>query len=163
GVPLFYKLSTVPPTCTDGMMNHGETAPDRGGPCPDTDTNKLAPSSVMWTRSFKVRNGSYSAATYIENPNDEAGISKINYKFSLYDDKNILVAERTGSTYVMPGGITPVYEPDIDTGNREAVHTFFEFSSPALWQHYTDTSRVIKVSDRSLTNETTVPRLEAQV
>jgi hypothetical protein len=162
GVPVFYKLSTVPANCSDGITNHGETAPDRGGPCALSDTSRLAPSSVLWTRSFKVRNGSYSATSYIQNPNDNAGVAQISYKFSLYDTQNILVAERTGSTYVMPGGITPVYEADIDTGNREVQRAFFQFTSPAIWQHYVDTSRAITISDRSLTGERTVPRLEAR-
>jgi hypothetical protein len=161
GFPLAYKFSTVPPTCTDREVNQGETAPDRGGPCPLVDTNRLAPSSVMWTRSFKVRDGSYSVTSYIQNPNDQAAVEKISYIFSLYDAKNILVAERTGETFIMPGGITPVYEPDIDTGHRIAVHAFFEFTSGAEWKHYDDTSKAIKVTDRSLTDTTTVPRLEA--
>jgi len=161
GAPTAYYYFNIPPTCSDGQMNQGETAPDMGGPCPLADVNLLAPSSVQWTRSFKVRDGSYSATTYIENPNDHAGISEISYIFSLYDAQNILIAERRGTTYVMPGGITPIYEPDIDTGERIAVHAFFQFTSPAVWRQYADTSKVIKVTDRKLSDETTVPRLEA--
>lgn len=161
GLPLAYKFSTIAPTCSDGEVNQGETAPDRGGPCALVDTNRLAPSSVIWTRAFKVRDGSFSVASYIQNPNDHAGIEKISYIFSLYDAQNILVAERTGETVVMPGGITPVYEPAIDTGHRVAVHAFFEFTSRPEWKHYEDTAKAIRVTDRALTDAATVPRLEA--
>lgn len=161
GVPLAYYYFSIPPSCTDGQINQGETGPDMGGPCPLADTTRLAPSSVIWTRSFKVRDGSFSATSYIQNPNDRAGIEKIDYLFSLYDSQNILVAERRGSTFVMPGGITPVFEPDIDTGNRIAVRAYFQFTSQPIWKQYSDMSKVISVSDRKLLDETTVPRLEA--
>jgi hypothetical protein len=161
GGPSAYYFFSIPPSCSDGQQNQGETAPDMGGPCPLADVNTLAPSSVMWARSFKVRDGSYSAASYIENPNDRAGISNINYIFSLYDAQNILIAERRGTTFVMPGGITPVYEPDIDTGQRIAVHAFFQFTSAAVWRQYSDTAKAITVTDRKISDETTVPRIEA--
>lgn len=161
GLPVAYKLTTVPPTCHDGQQNQSETAPDRGGPCPLVDTARLSPSSVLWTRSFKIRDGSYSATAYIQNPNDHAAVARMAYLFKLYDAQNILVAERRGETYVMPGGITPVYEPDIDTGQRGVTHAFFEFTSAATWQHYEDTSRAVKVTDRNLSDEISSPRLEA--
>lgn len=163
GVPVAITLLSVPPSCVDGEMNQGETAPDKGGPCPDVDTNTLAPSSVVWTRSFKVRNGSYSATSYIQNPNDHAGIANVSYVFSLYDSQNILIAERRGNTFVMPGGITPVYEPEIDTGNRIATRAFFRFTYGGVWRNYQDTSKAISVTDRKLTDPTTAPRLEATV
>jgi len=161
GGPVVYHFVSIAPTCTDGQVNQGESAPDMGGPCPLADVNTLAPSSVVWTRSFKIRDGSYSATAYVENPNDEAGIPEIHYTFSLYDSQDVLVAERRGTTYIMPGGITPVYEPDIDTGNRNASHAFFQFTSPAQWLHLEDSSKAITVTDRQLSGETTEPRLEA--
>src|SRR4051812_12046883 len=93
GGPVAYHYLSEPATCSDGIQNQNETAPDRGGPCPLADENLLAPSSVMWTRAFKVRDGSYSATSYIQNPNDHAGVAQINYIFSLYDSQNVLVAE----------------------------------------------------------------------
>jgi len=163
GVPVAYYFLSQPPSCTDGVQNQGETGADLGGPCPLADENALAPSSVDWARSFKIRDGLYSATAYIENSNGSAGFEMRPYKFSLYDTQNILIAERTGYAYAMPGGITPVYEPDIDTGNRVAVHTFFEFTAPAKWLHLSDTASVIKVTNRVLTGETDSPRLEATI
>ncbi len=163
GLPLAYKFSTVPASCVDGQQNQEETTPDKGGPCPNVDTNLLAPSSVVWTRSFKVRDGSYSVVSYIQNPNDHAGIGNIAYTFSLYDSENVLVAERKGEMFVMPGGITPVYEPDIDTGNRIVQRAFFRFDEKGQWRNYEDTSKVLRITDRELSDITTVPRLQATV
>jgi hypothetical protein len=117
----------------------------------------------MWTRTFKVRDGAYSAVSYMQNPNDHAGIDNIGYTFSLYDSQNVLVAERAGEMFVMPGGITPVYVPDIDTGNRIATHAFFKFNSKGIWRNYEDASKGIKITERTLTDETTAPRLQAIV
>jgi len=118
---------------------------------------------VQWTRAFKVRDGSYSAVAYIENPNDNAGYVLRPYKFSLYDSQNILIAERTGITFVMPGGITPVYEADIDTGNRIATHAYFEFTDAPQWLQLTDQSNTTKVTNRQLSGESTAPRIDATV
>lgn len=161
GLPVAMSFLSIPPSCVDGEINQGETAPDKGGPCPNVDTNTSAPSSVVWTRAFKVRNGSFSATSYIQNPNDHAAIANISYIFSLYDSQNILIAERRGSTFIMPGGITPVYEPDIDTGNRIAARAFFRFTDTGTWRRYDDMAKSISVSDRKLTDATAVPRLEA--
>lgn len=163
GLPVAYKLLSVPATCVDGEQNQGETAPDMGGPCPLVNTSTLSPSSVLWSRPFKIRDGSYSVTSYIENPNEHAGVENISYLFRLYDSNNLLVAERTGETFVMPGGITPVYEADIDTGQRNVTRAFFQFTSRALWLSLDDFAKDIRVSDRVLTDEIGVPRLQAKV
>jgi len=48
-------------------------------------------------------------AAYIENPNDGAACASVAYHLGLYDSENVIVAERTGTTFIMPGGITPVF------------------------------------------------------
>src|SRR3989344_4168769 len=111
GGPLLYSYLKTPPTCTDGRQNQGETSVDKGGPRPLLDTSSLSPSAILWTRSFYVRSGSYDAVAYIQNPNQEAGVRAVSYRF-------VLIAERTGAAFLMPGGITPVFEGAIDTGNR---------------------------------------------
>ena len=163
GVPIAYSILTVPPTCNDGVQNQDETAPDRGGVCPLADERSLSAVSPMWARSFRIRDGSYTAATYIQNTNEVAGAQDVGYRFKLYDSDNILITEREGSTYIMPGGITPVVETAIDTGNRIATHTFFEFTDRRIWKHYTNSAKVVSIYDRQLTNTDSVPREEAQV
>lgn len=163
GGPIAYTLLTVPPTCTDGIQNQGETAIDRGGPCPLLDPNQLQPSAVLWSRAFSVRDGSYNAASYIENPNDGAGVSSVGYVFKLYDSDNVLVAERIGSTFIMPGRVTPVFEGAIDTGNRKVARAFFALTAEPAWQQMRDAAKVIAVSDVAASNIATVPRVSATV
>ena len=171
GVPLAYKYFTIPPTCNDGIVNQGETAPDRGGPCPLVDVRRLSPSSVLWARAFRMRlpvsdaahpGGTYTAIAYVQNPNDDAGVAKARYIFRLYDEQNILVAEREGKTFIMPGGITPIIEANIDTGNRIATHTLFQFTDRLTWERFDDVSHNISVTNRTVRDVATTPRIEAE-
>jgi hypothetical protein len=125
------------------------------------DVNTLAPTGPLWARSFRVRDGSYTAAAYVQNPNEHAGVTRVAYKFRLYDSQNVLVAEREGEMFVMPGGITPVVEPNIDAGNRIVSRTFFEFIEKLEWKHMSDAAEAVTVSGRTATDVTTAPRVEA--
>ena len=160
GVPLVIYLHE-PPTCFDGIQNQEETAPDRSGPCQLLDERLLIPHAIQWARGFPVRDGTWSAVAYVENPNDVGGVIKAPYRFRLYDDKNVLVAERAGVTYIMPGSVTPVYEGGFDTGNRAPARTFFEFTAPLVWERMSDTSRALKVTGKTITDVTTMPRVSA--
>ena len=161
GVPLFYWYFTIPPTCDDGKRNQGETTVDRGGPCLLLDERQLSPSATLWTRSFRVRDGTYNSIAYIQNPNEQAGVREVGYRFGLYDERNILVAERFGNTYIMPGGVTPIFEGGIDTGQRIVTHTYFEFTKPLVWVRMEAPSNAIIMNDRKIEDETTLPRLLA--
>ena len=163
GGPVAYWYFSIPPTCFDGIQNQGETAVDQGGPCLALDPRTLQSYALLWTRSFKVRDGSYNAVAYVQNPNKEAGVESVSYKFSLYDAQNILIAERTGTTYLMPGSVTPIFEAGIDTGNRVVVHTYFEFTEPMQWIRAQEPATSITVGDQSLTDTNTAPRLSATV
>ncbi|MCR4281092.1 MAG: hypothetical protein NUV88_02030 [Candidatus Kaiserbacteria bacterium] len=145
----FYKL----PSCNDGNQNQGETAPDKGGPCTILDERALAPVSILWARSFEVRPGSYSAVAYIENSNKNAGVRSVGYKFGLYDSQNLLVAERVGTTFIMPDSITPVFEANINAGNRIVTHTYLEFTEPRVWERAKNPATAIAVINREVTAE----------
>lgn len=163
GGPIVYKLTTVPPTCTDGIQNQGEVSPDRGGPCPLLDVNYLQPSATLWTRTFPVRDGSYNATAYIENPNDGAGVKSVGYEFKIYDTDNVLVAEKTGTTFIMPGRITPVFVSGFDTGHREASRAFFAFTDTPQWEQMRDAAKPLIVSEVASDAVGTSPRVSATV
>ena len=127
-----------PPACFDSKQNQGETAIDKGGPCRILDERALIPHSTLWSRALLVRGGNYNAIAYIENPNKEAGVRAVSYHFGLYDRRNILIAERTGTTFIMPGGVTPVFEGSINTGNRPVAHTYFELTGIPVWERMTN-------------------------
>ena len=162
GGPVAYHFLTIPPTCTDGIQNQSETGVDTGGPCVLLDAQTLSPSAILWARSFRVRDGLYNAAAYIQNPNRQAGVKQVSYTFGMYDEKNVLVAERSGTTFIMPGAVTPVFSGAVNTGNRIVSHTYFSFDEPLTWERLTDTSSVISLTDITMTDTATAPRLTAK-
>jgi hypothetical protein len=173
GGPIAYWYFSIPPTCFDGIQNQGETAVDEGGPCLKLDPNSLQPNAILWDRSFRVRDGSYNAIAYIDNPNQGAGVATAQYRFELSDAQNVLVAERDGTTFIMPGGITPVFEGAIDTGNRIVAHTSFCFvdnsgncdSTDASldWDRMTNAALSLSINNKQLLHTDTVPQLSAIV
>lgn len=152
GGPIAYHFLTIPATCHDGIQNQGETAIDEGGPCLLLNSANLQPEGVLWARTFLVRSGVADAVAYVDNPNQNAGVIQASYELNLYDDKNALVEDVTGKTFVMPGGVTPVFVGNINVGNREPVYAQFKFTSPLVWERSIDIARGIKVSNLQ-TNE----------
>jgi hypothetical protein len=110
-----------------------------------------------------VRGGLYSAVAYIENPNEGVGVRAVQYRFGLYDERNILVAERVGTTFIMPSAITPVFEGAISTGNRTVTRTYFEFTSPLTWKHMINAAAVLTISNKAASAIESAPRLTAHV
>ena len=163
GGPIAYKILSIKETCFDGKQNQTESAVDKGGPCVLLDERTLAPYGVMWARSFPLREGFYTAVAYISNPNPEAGVRVAHYRLGLYDSQNVLVAEKKGTTFIMPGCITPILEGPIETGNREVVHTYLEITDEDLvWERMTNPAEEIKVSNQQITESPVGPRIDAR-
>ncbi len=162
GIPLAVYLYR-PATCEDGVMNQEETAIDRGGPCPILDENFLSPHSVLWSRAFRVRDGSYNAVAYVQNPNDGAGVLSAPYRFGLYDENNVLVAESEGTMFIMPLAVTPVFAGPIDTGNRAVARTYFEFTGPLTWQRLVNVTSAVAIGNKQVSDIAAVPRVDALV
>lgn len=161
GGPIVYWIySSTPPACPIGMMREEG---DARGPCNLIDERTLHPVTTLWTRSFHVRGGLFNATTYVQNPNEHAGVGSVRYRFAIYDQRNILITEREGATYIMPGTVTPIFEGGIATGERVASHAYFEFIEPLAWELMNDTASVITVRERQLFDATVQPRLVATV
>lgn len=161
--PIVFFSVYKPPSCFDGKLNQTETAIDRGGPCQLLDTNYVQPHAVLWSRTFPVRDGFYNAVAYIENPNQAAGVYDAAYQFKLYDERNILIAERFGRVPVFPGKVFPIFESRIDTGNRVPVRTFFSFVSDFTWERMEDPTLGISIINEKLSGVETSPRIDAVV
>lgn len=163
GAPIAYSILSTPATCTDGRQNGEETSVDKGGTCPLLDDRLLSPHALLWSRSFRVRDGSYNAVAYVHNPNKNAGVKSVAYRFGLYDSQNVLVAERIGRTYIMPGVITPIFEGAIGTGERVASRTQFEFLEPLSWERLDDASSVIRIIERRVEGAESAPKVIVRV
>ena len=161
-IPVAKYFLSIKPTCFDGRQDGGETAVDEGGPCVKLNPADLSPLSTLWARAFQVRDGSYTAVAYLENPNQGAGVAQVDYQFSLYDAANIEIAEQDGTAAVLPGGITPILETGIDTGNRVAVHTYFKITDDNLdWEAMTSPASAVAISNQTVSNTDSMPRITA--
>jgi hypothetical protein len=156
-----YPLVFKAPTCTDGKHNGTEAGIDCGGPCEKLCSAALAPIETLWSRPFKVAPGVYDAFAYVENKNFDAGVRKILYRFSLYDQQNLLVTERVGKTFITPNGRIPIFEGGIRTGERVPKRAFFEFAEVPLWEPLSPKAASLTLTPSAirLENASSTPRL----
>lgn len=159
-----YPILYPTPTCFDKTQNGDEKGVDCGGSCAYLCPFETAPLTVQFGRSLMVLPGVYTAIGYIQNPNPNAYSRRVEYTFTLFDKDNVFVADRKGSAIVLPGGVTPVIEIDIRTGERIPVRTLFEITTePKMQTLAAGTVPSLSVSSRKLTGEGSSPRLEAMV
>lgn len=166
GFLLIRPTLNKPPTCTDGKMNGTETGVDCGGTCAKACLDQVDPISVIWSRVFRVVPGRYNAVAYLENHNRNTAVNKVNYKFRFADKNNIYIGQREGTTYVPPSGSFVVFEPGVDTGSAVPVYVTFEIVGTPYWVSVSQekiNQLKVSVSDITLTDETTSPRLVATV
>ena len=127
---------------------------------------EVDPISILWSRAFRVVPGRYNAVAYIENHNENTGVQKLNYRFRFADSNNVYIGKREGSTFIPPSGNLAIFEPAVDLGSSIPVYTTFEFTEVPQWiqieKEKLDQLKVL-VSDISLVNETTSPRLSATI
>jgi hypothetical protein len=75
----------------------------------------------------------------------------MNYLFKLYDEKNSLITERAGTTYLGPMGRTAIVEPLIPTGNSTVATTRFFFLPPIPWERSApEFSQIVIKTDRTI-------------
>jgi len=128
-----FPIITKKSTCFDNAQNGGEAGVDCGGNC-----LKYCPFQVnavvnLWSRSYMVAPNIYNAVAYVQNQNLNAGIPKISYEFSLYDENNIFIAKRVGETYIGPNNRTAIFEAGINVGNRIPKYTTLKFVGSPEW------------------------------
>lgn len=161
-LPIFF-VTYKAPSCTDGKQNQGEFGVDCGGPCSILCKANALDLVTHWQRSFKVKEGVYSAVAYVENPNFDSGIRNISYRFKLYDKDNLLIYQRDGNTFIPPRKIIGIFESNILTGTRVPVRTFFEFSGIPVWVKTAISEPPLAVISRPPVDQETSPRLTASL
>jgi len=163
GVPSFFATRHAP-TCSDGLQNQGEAGVDCGGSCALQCAFQVPEPIIRWARSFKVAPGVYNAVAMVENTALDVGTDRIAYTFKLYDNRNVLIAERAGETFLPPKRLAPIFEGGIRTGERTPSRTFFEFSAVPVWKRVPPKEdSALVVANTTLRDEASRPRLEATV
>lgn len=144
-------LFSATATCFDKRQNGGEAGVDCGGSCTLLCQETARAPVVLWARAFKTSPRAYTAAAYVQNQNTGAGARAVSYSFQLFDDKNLLVVEKTGVIDLPPVRTIAVVEPKVDVGNRTVARTQFSFSTLASWSRVAADAIVsVKVTDQQL-------------
>jgi hypothetical protein len=158
-----YRTVRKGPSCSDGVQNQGELGVDCGSPCSRVCSAEAAPLSVLWARVLKVADGQYDLSALVENPNPGFAASNLSYTFKIYDNQNVLIAEKSGVTFVHPKERFVIFLPNVDTGVRIPYRTFVDLALPA-WQRigtsYTKPS--ISLQNQSFTQDP-IPRLSVEL
>jgi hypothetical protein len=154
------------PTCFDRKQNGDETGIDCGGSCLLSCTAENYRLVTLWSRAFPVTDGNYNLMAYIENQNRESGIAKINYEFRAYDENNIFLARREGSTFVSSNDRTAIFEGGIEAGNRIPSRVDFTFTSVPVWLRINREQRnalSVSIEDKVISNVFDSPKVTANV
>ena len=159
-IPFFQRE----PSCSDGRKNGDEVGVDCGGSCLLYCREEVSDPVVLWSRSFEAAPGVFNSVAYIENQNRLASIESVSYLFRLYDESNVLLGERTGTTFIGSKGRMVIFEQGISTGTRIPARTTFEFTSPFEWKQIGESADIVlRVSNTSFTRATGNPRISSTI
>lgn len=160
--PVLKPVIAPTPTCFDNKQNQDELGIDCSGSCQKICASETSPIKVLWVRPFKVADGVYNAVAYVTNPNAEYAIKNAPYTLKLFDEKNILVTERSGNIDVPAKSAMPIFEGGIVVSKANVKEVFFELGENLNWQRGSQVKKKISVGAPILENGTT-PRVLATI
>lgn len=155
----FYKA----PTCTDGLMNQGETGVDCGGDCPRICSTAYVPPEIVWARADQIGSGVYNLGAYVKNLNLLGAVRNAPYVFSVYDKEGHLIAERKGTMTIPPHKNTVAFERAVATNKSIPFKVTFAFTNDLSWDKAVPTDDVLVVTDRQYSSDNTGASLQATV
>lgn len=113
GTIIFFAVAPAP-SCTDGKKNQREEKVDCGGPCaacaeaPDVDPLTVTEQAVLFGGA-----GVYDVVALITNPNQDHGASSLSYEMVLRGNNGEAIAERRGTTFILPSETKQIVETNI--------------------------------------------------
>lgn len=158
GVSVFLAWRKAP-SCFDGEQNGGERGVDCGGSCVLLCSGEAAEPIVHFVRALPAGEGVWNAVAYVENRNKGAGASRVHYLFKLYDDKNLLVFERRGETFIPPRATFPIIEGGMRVPERVPTRATFEFLESPRFTVMEENPR-LEIRQRIFSEEDGFSRLE---
>lgn len=158
-------IMAAAPTCFDAKQNQNEEGVDCGGPCPKKCLGEIKEPIILWSKFFKIKEGRYDAVSLVQNQNIFLFVPSVKYQFKLYDKNNILIAVREGETFLNSGETFPIFETNIDVGNRVPERVFIEIEKNIQWQRLDKEKEKpqLVVSRKEFLNIEPFPRLVAAV
>lgn len=128
-----YRILSKPASCENGIQDGEEKGIDCEGSCARLCGGSTLAPLVRWSRPTQVTPRIYNAAALVSNQN--AGLAKdVPYVFKLFDAEGILVAEKRGSTFLLPRSDAFIFEGGFDVGTRKPIRATFQFDSAPLYE-----------------------------
>lgn len=158
-----FILLYEPPSCFDTKQNGGETGVDCGGSCQLVCTSQAFDPVVLWERYFRVDEGIYNVLAYVENPNPTAEIVQASYVFKLFNEENVLIAEKPGIITLAPKSVRPIIETGLQTAKQVPTRVTFDFTSQFVFEKKDPKDALVIVKNEVIENERTSPRVKAAV
>ena len=149
---VIYLIYRPVPSCFDGKQNQDEQGIDCGGVCRLACTNQVQALKINWVRPLKVASGWYDLVAQVENPNPLLGNRNLPYAFSVYDNDNVLITKREGSTFINPGEKFAIFESRVATGDRVVSKAFLEFPTSTPWENILPVEKSISIEKRDFVN-----------
>lgn len=164
-VAIFFLVFYKAPTCFDRIQNGGEAGVDCGGRCVKLCQSAYLPAKIGWGggKFEMVDEGFYNVAAYVINPNRNGAAVKVPYKFSLFDNRGILIVEREGYIDLPAARNTLVFEPAVEVGKRVPTKATFEFTAPPVWFKSYDTLQGISIVDKRYNEDQKSSSLEVEL
>ncbi len=162
GLFLYFTKKDAP-TCFDGKLNQNEEGIDCGGSCVAICQFNAQDIAILWSRVVPVADDVYSVVAMIENPNLVYEASNVPYTFKLYDDRNILVYERKGEGYFLPGKVFPIIEHALRTGQRVPTRASFELRGAPYWEASDASDVNIRIVTKVMSEDSVTPKLTSVV
>lgn len=140
------------PSCSDGVLNQGERGVDCGGPCARVCADEISPLVVEWARPFRVVDGHYDVIAKVRNPNNQIGVPTLSYTIEIFDDRNVSISKRTGTTFINANETFYLFEGNLFTGLRVPKVATITFIEPLSWARSSADSLALTVLNKIFTD-----------
>jgi Mg-chelatase subunit ChlD len=97
----------------------------------------------------------------IDNPNIGLAADDVAYSFTLYDQDNLPILERTGRADIPPGTEFPIFSGGVNAGEKIPHHATFRFTEMPTWYEIPEQPVKLTVQSQQITDLETTPRLSA--
>jgi hypothetical protein len=159
-----FSVSPEEQRCFNGIRDVDEEGVDCGGACGEKCPPLPKPPSVSdievrWTKYVEDGSGNYDLVASLSNNNERWGISSVDYKFIVFNERGEVIGVRKDQTYIMPKGflenkgVKYLVENNFRTGEKIG-RVSLELSN-FNWDEIKDvrdlpelSTRIIKISNR---------------
>ncbi|MFA4817642.1 MAG: hypothetical protein WC608_02825 [Parcubacteria group bacterium] len=136
---LIYQWQKPAPNCFDGKQNQNEEGLDCGGVCAKKCPVTAKENLIVRQTGF-VESGiadSYDVYAEVANPNSLVGSDKFSYKFSMKNAAGEVMAEPSGTSFILPADKKYIVETNIAT--KETPASVEMIVSDPRWVETNDT------------------------